>query len=58
MNDDKIFVMTGGALVHRFYRAKFAIYYPKWVKFGLIGGSIQELKRMGDEFCAEMEATV
>jgi len=30
--------------------------YPEWVKFGLIGGGIDDLKRMGDEFCAEMEA--
>jgi len=30
--------------------------YPEWVKFGLIGGSIQELKRMGGEFADEMEA--
>ena len=30
--------------------------YPEWVKFGLIGGSIQELKRMGGEFADEMKA--
>lgn len=29
--------------------------YPKWVKFGLIGGSLNHLKKMGDEFCEEME---
>lgn len=30
--------------------------YPEWVKFGLVGGGIDDLKRMGDKFCAEMEA--
>lgn len=29
--------------------------YPEWVKFGLIGGGLGGLKKMGDEFCEEME---
>lgn len=29
--------------------------YPEWVKFGLIGGGLDGLKKMGDEFCEEME---
>ena len=30
--------------------------YPEWVKFGLIGGGLGELKRMGDKFAEEMDA--
>ena len=29
--------------------------YPKWVTFGLIGGGLDDLKRMGAEFSEDME---
>jgi hypothetical protein len=29
--------------------------YPKWVTFGLIGGGLDDVKRMGAEFSEEME---
>jgi hypothetical protein len=29
--------------------------YPEWVKFGLIGGGLDQLKKMGDEFCLQMK---
>jgi len=50
------FDLEGATKTSEFKTAMRRFRYPKWVKFGLIGGSIQELKRMGGEFAAEMEA--
>ena len=29
--------------------------YPEWVKFGLIGGGLDDLKKMGEKFSIEMD---
>ena len=29
--------------------------YPEWVKFGLVGGGLNELKKMGEKFSVEMD---
>lgn len=30
--------------------------YPEWVEFGLVGGGLDKLKKMGEEFSIQMEA--
>jgi hypothetical protein len=39
-----------------FKRALRRFQYPQWVEFGLVGGGLDKLKKMGEEFSLYMEA--